>query len=792
MAGDKDEGQWEIPLRSIVASKRAEQQRQGQNSEVQFEQVKGILDETTDQLNNVKGMMELFPEFNKVMELKTSGILSPRDFVEVGLKLKFDKDLYEPSEKAHKCLTEVEKFLKRHTRFEKDMARYINEALFMYGAHIYVMIPPNALDQAIQGQEEISMESLDSTFFQTHTKFVSDERKIKLGALGISDFSDNVNALREALIRKQQAENRRTEVAMESIGFAPIVRNKKRNLVSLFSNRKDLEKEGEPILFEASKDSCLPLHDPTDPSIHNGYIFQLDEHGHIATNVEDSNYFEKLNKRLTAAMESESTQEYSALKQMGFDENLRDGSKAEEIMALYEREVEKQIVEAIKETGDGQFFKLKEHEPFYRLMFSRAMAQQKTRLLYVPAYMVDYMAFDYDSLGMGVSLLEKTQLYTSLRAVVMFSDLIRQITNNIPQQSLNITLDDKVRDAPKQVRTMLMEYGRITDRSIPLGTFSATSMLDELRRSGIRVNVDGGDRYPNTKLEVEDVQRNIQRVDDELAEQLKRAQYAGFSVPAEAVDQALAGDFAINTLTENQLFAKTCMGEQKIFRELMRNRIRKFTYLSNSLYSMIKDAVGEDEVDEFLDAIDLQLPQADEVRLEQQIEAYSRYADFIDDVMEAHISDTMLRGLINADITGNALEEIRALFAAHFKRQYLRTENILPELQRLHSSEDDDVIADKLNEYHDGILETIGEVVKGLMKADEKLGKVEQDALAETDVDQDGIPNKDDADYGQIEPSQGPLPTWQFGGQQTGFGAQPEPDPFLDEEEEEFPEFPAE
>lgn len=779
-----------VPIDSIIAERRTAQNQQAAQS-TSKEQIRAVLEETTNQLNNVSGILELHPDLKLCMEIRTAMILSPKDMVTPKLRLALDQDVFPVDEKTTELLSDITAHFRTKTRLEKDMAKFIDEALFLYGSHVWLMLPPNTLDMAIQGKE-VGMESI--TEFTPHCKnhgliSPTDETLSEFKKLGVDGVIDNLNILRQPAIEEVLRHHRDAEVSMESYGNAPFFRNKKRELLRLSSDVGKDNDGGDPIIFEIPPDCILPIHDPSDPSRHVAYMIQVDEHGSITSEMEESNYFEKLQKRLLAASKSDSSEDYAMLKNMGFEGKVKEEDPAG-LLRLYRREMERNIEQAVRTTGADGHFRLKDHEPFYRMMFSRALESRNTRLLYVPNYMVDYMAFDYNSMGHGVSLLEKTQLYSSLRAVVMFSDLIRQMSNSIPQRDLNITLDAKDRDGPRTVRNLVHEYGRIIDRSIPLGTFSPSSMIDELRRSGIRVNVDGGERYPNTKLEVEDRQRQIARVDDELAEQLKRAQYAGLSVPPEVIDQSLQGEFAINTVTSNQLFAKRSMVDQDRYIELMRERMRKYIYLSNTLYGMISNTVGEDKVDDFIDALYPALPRADEVRIEQQIDSFNRYADFIDTVMEVHISDTMLRGLITTDLSGDALEEIRAIFAAHFKREYLISENILPELQRLYVTEDAESIADRINGFHEDLFKTVGSIVKGLTMVNTKLQKVEDKATQGEEDNASGNADRDDRGYGSF-------PSWDFPSEEEPETSpveeedlpapEGEPEPEEVEEEEELP-----
>lgn len=730
MATENTADTFVIPLETYHAAALSEEDKK--KGHINKEEVKTTLEKTTDQLNNVKGVMELLPDLKLAMQIRTSMILSPKDMLFDKLRLKLKGNDFELDNKVLGLINLIEDHFRFKTPLEKDISKFIDEALFMYGAHIWLMVPPSTFDAYIQGRD-VSLEGMDDMLGK-NTLTAQDNTTMAL--LGIKEITNNPNAFKEVLVRQREQKERQEQIAMESFGLTVSSYQRTARPVGVLQPTVDLRPDANPIIFDVPVDSCLMVSDPSAPQRHLFAIIQVDKNGTITTNSDSVNQFELLGKRLKTAVQAKSGEEYKLLKAMGLkDDDIKKESAG--VLDLYSALVETQIEKAIDGTAANGGFTFSNKETFYRTLFMRTMRKEQTRLICVPAEMVDYMAFDYGDDGHGVGLLEKTQLYSSLRAVLMFSDLIRQVVNSVPQTNLNITLDEDELDPQAIIQKMLADYGRITDRSIPLGVFSAPTMIDEIRRAGIRVNVDGGERFPNTKMEVEDTQRQIPRVESDLSEQLQKSQYAGLGVQPELINQALQGDFAINTVTNNQLFVKRSMVDQATFIGCMEQRMSKYIYLSNELYTAIVATVGEDKAPAFIDALTLSLPSADYVRLEQQMEAYQAYSDLVDLAVEHHISDAMLRGLVESSPVADTLDELREVIASHFKRQYLVRENILPELQDLYTDESGKRLSDQLTEYHATLLTTVGDFIKGLMKTDNKVGKSLNKAREKLDAAED-------------------------------------------------------
>lgn len=717
-----DEVLRKISISSIVSAKEKKHNRH-QATTLNEEEIKATLLETATQLTNARGMMELFPDLKFIMNLKTSTILSPRDFLFGGLILTLDPDIIDNNEKTNEALRLLVKHIRTHTTMEEDIPGYINEALFMYGADIRMYIPPSTLDTYL-ATGEFTMESLTNgdNDLKLTSKIETDTPSEKLSALGIDFFSNNPNLARMSDIR-ESLDNSNTEITMESYGFQGSANGRSKVLdrmdAMLASDAR--EDKGNAIEFKIPKDCVLVNHSPSDPSRHINYVVLIDEHGSIVTQSKDSNYYEQLEQRLNTALNTKSTEEYNTLKAMNMSGGLENKSSTK-IVEMYTIEVEREIRKAVKKSTSRDTFELADHESFYRLMLARKLSNRKTRMLIVPAHMIDYMAFNYDVNGQGLSLLEETKLYASLRAVLMFSDLILQLDNNIPASLLTIDLDEHEKDPLGITHTLVQEFGRTVEQKIPSGTFNPSIIMDELRKSGIRVQVNGGSKFPGTKLSVESEQKSAPTIDETLKEQYQQQHYVGLNVQPEIVNRGLQGDFAIDTVLNNQMFVNAAMVDQYKFKKLLEKRILKYTLLSNGIYGELAHVVGED-ITRFLRGIRVSLPKADTVSMEQQMEAYSAYSDGIQRMIEeTQISDSLLRGIIEADVPAEILEEMRQQFTAHLLRKYVRNENIIPELIALTEVDNNgNSAADEMLEHNDKLIDVVGKFVKGMIAKDAKL-----------------------------------------------------------------------
>lgn len=692
--------------------------------------VERVLADITERMDVADGILELQPDLHLAMELRTSAILSPNDMMFTGLTLKANDAVYDDEEIAQRVINKIGAELNLDLDLDMKIPGFINDALFKHGAHIWFFLPPGIVDTLVANRLESqpSMESIS----------VNDGIQSTPILTGI-EFSDDFLAPVKYRINAAYDEYQE-EVSLESY-----MNVKARPIDAIADEYVERRDSARPVIIEVPVDVCLPITNPSRPSLHQGYIILVDEHGHIVSRSTKRNYFKELAERLEAAIKTEDSAEYQKLKEMGFNKNETDRSISG-LVELFNATIERKVTEAINGSGKkAKSFALDPDTsiPFYQIMFSRYMRSQKTRMIYVPARYIDYMAFDYDERGIGRSLLDKTKLFSSLRAIIMFSNLMGQVEASVPGTEINITLDEKDNDPMGTVMQAMALYGQAQDRSLPYATFNPMTLTDELRRYNTKVKVDGGNKFPNTQMEETKVKKDVPQTDSDILEEIKKGQYAGLSVPPEAIDQALQGEFAINTYTSNLMFMKRSALDAKIFAPQLARRIRTYITYTEPLRKMIMAEVGEDKLDNFIASLEVSLPHADTTRLEEQKAAFDAYVDFVDAAIEYYFSRDLMDGLLDGELSGNE-DSIKLTFKAYFVRKYMADNNLLPELAEL-SIQGSDISA-RIGEYNKDMLDNIEKIIRGITKGEHDLDK----KIAAFKQQLDAADNQDDNGGGDV------------------------------------------
>lgn len=809
----------QVPLSSIILkdTKKDDEVKKGkQRNGITDDKVKDLLKDRTEKLNDAEGIMELHPDLRLARDLLISQILSPKDLGKAKLRLAIDKSIYADSIPAE-LLDTLTGYFKRELNLEKRMPKILGEALFDKGSYIQLFLPPSEIDTLVNaGQKGISMESVDDEFRRIEAAPISlikanekaDGEKTSLSQWGVTEIVGNFNILKEPHFRKKAREEKRNSFAMESLGENSRAGRlfKKKELLRIGvddtinlgeGDEVDKTNKANAIEIVIPADCYLPVHAPNDPSQHIGGFVPVDEHGYFTSKAKNSDYAGELQKKLKKAMEATTGQKAADPGYLVVKGELTDEEKGgkrgdidlDDFMDEYYNHIEAPIKRALIENDlvDGESIDLKGNDEFYKIILSRALTNQKTKLVFVPSEFVSYIAFEHNALGHGVGLLEKTRFYSSLRAILQIADMMNAVQNSVPETDLEITLDEEDMHPEETIETIMHELAKLTATNFPIGSNSPSDIITSLQKAAFRLNIEGGTVFPNTKISRQDVQKNKARIDSDLNETVTNKLFNGIGMPYEIVQQTLEGQTATEVLTRDKMLTKRALEKQEIFSDQFAAMIRKYTLLSDHLYAFLLDALkSDDKVELFLDALYCAFPTADHVDIESQLESFELKRDQYTEAIGQIISDDAVRGILgNTDVARDVIEDFRNILVGHYMREWMDAEGIMPELSNIFSDDKDLQVHPKIGEHYTKLFKVFSPILKKMLKAADKFDTAANKAMDGGEDDDQGGGYGDSQGFGTPFNDEGQNP-FSFGDDQAGQDSldditppepEPEPDP---------------
>lgn len=849
-------------VNKLVKSNHTGTRTIGSKSAPNANYVQSVSDTTTRNVNDSTNIFQLLPDTELAMQILVSSILSPKDMVNVELGYRTDSRIIDSEvsgpmievireyfdeiyniEAILPSILEESLFTKGSYPIMVLPENSVDDIINNGGRVSVESIRPELGNDDLpkrsvgilgspNGRTD-DVWSVESTKSNTYVN--EDQTWVNLSDLGLENklsVSDNFDVLKFPRISEKIRKNRLDD-ALGVRGFGMEARSRRKPRVSdqefaedIFSQRnyerrpfvgvkaaneisKDIE--GHPLVMKLPPEAVIPVHVPSNPEDHIGYFVLLDQYGNPLNRTHEADYYRDLTSNLQSSASSQLMERLQASTH-GINPNDDRQIEESEAVRLYANVVEKDLVSRLKNGVYGENVEISRPLDVYRVMLGRALSSMGTQILYVPSELVTYIAFDHNQYGVGKSLLEDNKILANLRSMLMFSSTMASIRNSVGHTGLKIDLDPDDPDPASTVNYMVSEYMRNRGMGYPLGASTPREYIDFLQNAGIDIQVSGNAAYPETTLSAEERSTNHVKPDTELEEDIKRRFFMSLGLSPETIDQTSDVEFATSVVTSNLLLAKRVIRYQTILTFFLRDFMAKYVRNSSVLWESLMEAVNnnksslkgdlkkmshEEIVDMFLETFVVTLPRPDSAKLENQMEAFQNYSDALEFAVDAYLGEDgfMLREFDDVEET---IRAARTAVISYFKRQWLRNNNVLPELMSIVSLDDEGVPELEFSELHGDHLETIG---KSLNQMIIKMKKDRQKREEEIRKQEEKMAEKGE---GPVEggPTASPVGTTMgaggdddLGGDDLGGGDddetptdEPAPDETTEEEEEGAPE----
>lgn len=710
--------------------------------------------------NDTEDMMLLFPDLELAAQILVSSIISPKDMMNTEIIYSLNES-HLPSNITANLLDILKKECDSEYNLSSELYTIIKDALFLKGAHIKVVLPESSLDELINGSANITLESLASV--------VLPGNKIKpLGILGSPDagadtkfsfesfanlnMNNNVSVYDACVIKTEKFVDKSLEVSdnwqllkMPSViaaasrkrikditrvnhlnGLRPAIESIRSeifkpsqhgyNSLKIVKTKEDAFRKsiGRPLILTLPTESVIPVCVPGDEKTHTGYFILIDEEGNpvskhtTLTNTNDMgiNLSSNPNRDMSSMLLDKARRNISGDK----DTNINIDNATQ----VYSELVEANLINRIKNGVHGANVQIANSSEIYRMMLGRSLANQFTRMVFVPAEMVSYFANKFSPNGVGKSLLEDMRITNGLRAMTMFARIMASLKNSIGVTEVKLKLDPRTPDPAKAIEKAVHEVLLSRQQNFPLGLNSPADLANWVQSSGFEFTFEGHPGLPDMGFEFNQKASSTVKPDTDLDEELKKRSIMGLGLPPELVDNGFASEFATTVTANNIMLAKRVLQAQEQFTPIITAHVKRLASSDMIITSKMLDVIRENSVEiekylpadvvlkyetnkealylfvleEIIDSLELSLPNPTSTTLNNQMTEFDNWLAALDKALDSWISGAVLKSSTSGDLSNNA-DDIKEIVRAYYIRDYLARNNILTELNDLVSMNDE-------------------------------------------------------------------------------------------------------
>lgn len=595
-------------------------------------------------------VLKLLPDVELGIRILTSCILSPSDMTGGDMNWLGPQDLL-PSDVGATMVKRIKNHFNTVYKIKPLLPKILRKCLAEDGSYPVCVIPENAIDEIINGQKTVSMESVKTLVHEKsrmmrsigilgshkenetkglnfsfesmktqklneddgYSRIAFDKDIVKNEYVYITDnpmvlrVQDINNAMRSAKVKTAYS-----SISQESFGSAGV--SEYRIEKSLYS-RKDTKGEqvvalkrpdslkrntvGHPLIKKFPAESVIPVFVPGEPDKQVGFFVCLDEEGVPIQAPGGDQYYNNLSSGFGGATNSSMTSGIIQRVKSNLGSNVSFDNNSvkhmEMSVQIYAELVEKDLLTRVKNGIRSSNVSISTNHQIYEIMLARTLSKKLTQMLYIPADYMTYIAFKHGDDGIGQSLLDDTATINALRIVLLFSDIIGSIKNSIGRTQTTLKLDERDPDPMKTIEIAQNEIVRGRQLSVPLSVSNVTDITDFIQRAGFEWKFEGHPSVPDVSFDFQDTQSNKQRPDSDLQDSLRKASIMGTYVSPEMVDNGFNSEFAASVVANNILFSKRIIELQEVFNPQITDHLKKCVRFSQPLMQDLKDILEQNK-----------------------------------------------------------------------------------------------------------------------------------------------------------------------------------------------------
>lgn len=722
--------------------------------------IQNLSQRAVQKLNDIENIYEILPDTETAETIMVSSILSPNDLITEELIWSVNGDF--PAEIGTVLMDLVREAFNKDYKINGYLSQIFRETIYRKGAYIFAIFPESAVDDIINAKTSLSEESYQNgfekaisgrgllgnnekkkettsfeNFFRHPAKIkATDKESIVHPNLLVTD---NPDILKVPTMQKKVADERiRQAYGMESFGqYVSILNPKTMNrddntqivntlyqdqtgvraaVVQVNDNQNSSRGSiGRPLLKQMPFECCIPVHEPGDPDKHVGYFFLIDKNGNPVSKELEADNFNRLaqgsrqNIGVNAISSLISEMKYYEQGMCSFNEN--DKNLLDELESVYISLVERDLLARLNNGVYGDNVEIGKPQEIYRIMLARALMGMQTQLLFMPSSLVQYIAFEYDKFGMGVSLVGKARTLAAQRSTLIFANNMAMIRNSVPKQLATIKIDPAEADPWMVYEASLTKITEANAMSFMYHAITPETIENALNRAGWELRVEGHPDIPEHMIETDYKSGERPLIDDTVLEKTDKRWFMSLKVPPALIENSSELEFATQFVAQHALFnrvrreyankgsahlsdlvRKVVLADGALLRSLTGFIRANVAQLPKHLQELAEGDTSIPIIKAFLEQLEVGLPQSNNERDKEQLEAFSSFKSKVEELIPLYFNRDDIALLLpeidteedpNGEIKMKVLDRIEDYIKAVVLRKWVADNGIFPEINEI-------------------------------------------------------------------------------------------------------------
>ena len=735
--------------------------------DINYKDLVSVANYTNQQSEFTDDVMKIFPDINLSKEIVTSLIQAPNDMKEGELNYSAP-NLDLPVDIKNLFLDVTKSHIESTYKIDEKLDDIISESLFTKGAYAELILPVNNVLNMVKKIKKQPTAAVESIIEDDGMKFnMSSYRDPN----GIFMFESNLYSVVSTQLEefKLKADIEDKLYGKVTAGYEDIKIKDQFGALSSDGISGD-----SPLVIKLKPESVVPVADRNEPSKHYGYFLLLDHKGGSINLDTDPSLRENDGVGLVKRVRDTLT---------GFSQKVPELKNVEDFKQFV---IKKQFDDYIKNSKLSSLsnINIELTEDIVYGIGSYIINRLPLKVIYVPKELLNYFAIHFRKNGTGESLLERVTMLISIRAILLFTNLLSYIKSSVTTTDVKVDLDPLDPEYRKSMKLIMSEVIKNRQVSLPIGILKVDDLVDWVHKLGFSFNFKHPS-LPEVNIDIDETATEITPIESDIKEKIDKLIITTFYLTPEMIENSYSPDFATTILANNLLLTKRILKLQRKYEPQITDSIKKKLKLDGVFKNKLKEIVIKNKtaIKRFLNkvekkftkdslkhlkddafaeliidmsisrlVVEFQKPEVTEDSNKKDL--FSNYSDLVDDAVDKLFSTDLIPNAYIGEI-GDNIDDIKNIVKHTLLRKYVTENNILPEFNKLFILDKDGLPVYDILEDFNGFAEIVSSIVSKFIKQNKKVVNDANKEFDKANQDQQSTEPADGSDVNETDDDTG-------------------------------------
>ena len=362
---------------------------------------------------------------------------------------------------------------------------------------------------------------------------------------------------------------------------------------------------GRGLTFHLPSECLIPIHfNGGNGRAAPDYIALVDtEDGSFLKNTNDFEFYQSLGANKDSIANNPKNGSMNSL--ISSLKKVQEGRECDFDMREFAEVSKANLVRAFSAavlSGQGDNISIEIDESVNKIFLQRMFRGQGVRCVYIPGEAITYMAFNFNRMGIGQSLVNMAKSHITRLAMLDLADTLANLEKATPHSLMTVRLNQNAPEPMTDIanaRNTFFEANPSVHNILMMQQLSVPQMVDSLREASLTIKVDPGENpyFPAHDIDINHMDRNnFSPIDKSSRDELLNKIAGYLELERSWLDTSDdQNNFQVEALAEQQMLLNKVVNYQTELGNFLADFQRKHAYVNGPFLKQLVAKIRENK-----------------------------------------------------------------------------------------------------------------------------------------------------------------------------------------------------